>query len=131
MKPIDLTQTAFASLGAHLLDLLAALEGQDIPLIVVGGFGLFLRQEIALASGQDLLYADAPSPRATEDFDVVLKLSLLADVAKMQQLRAALDSLGYRVVENAKEYQFFKPDTVWGAHRDVEGGSAGEGAGSR
>lgn len=120
MNPINLTQTVFAPLGAHLLDLVAVLEGEDIPLILVGGFGLYLRQEVTLASEQPRLYADAPEPRATEDFDIVLKLSLLADVAKMQRLRAALHTLGYAVVESAREYQFVKPDTAWGGHRNVK-----------
>jgi hypothetical protein len=114
MDPINLTQTIFAPLGAHLLDLVAALEGEDIPLILVGGFGLFLRQEVVLASGEPRLYADAPSPRATEDFDIVLKLNLLADVARMQRLRDALEGLDYKVVASAQEYQFVKPDTAGG-----------------
>ena len=120
MNPLDLSATPFAPLSAHLLDLLQALEGHDIPLILVGGFGLFLRRQIVVQRGIQTLYAVIPEPRATEDLDFILKLQLLADVSKMEGLRATIDILGYEVVESAREYQFRKPGTVWGSQRDVK-----------
>jgi hypothetical protein len=120
MTPLDLTTTPFAPLSSHLLDLLHALEGEDIPLILVGGFGLFLRRLLITQLGVPTLYPSVPVPRATEDFDVVLKLHILADVVRMKTLRAAIDGLGYQVVETAQEYQFRKPGTAWGSNRDVK-----------
>lgn len=117
---MNLERSAFAPLAAHLLDLLHALEGQGIPLILAGGFGLFLRRQRILESGVRTLLERTPEARATEDFDVVLRLELLADLPKMIALRQALDALGYEVVQSAQTYQFVKPGTAWGAARDVK-----------
>lgn len=120
MTPLDLSATPFVPLSAHLLDLLQALEGKKVPLILVGGFGLFLRRQLAVQRGSATLYEIIPEPRATEDLDFVLKLQLMADLSKMAALRATLDGLGYEVVESAKEYQFRKPGTVWDSQRNVK-----------
>jgi hypothetical protein len=117
---MNIDRTVNAPLAAHLLDLLDALDGQAIPLILVGGFGLFLRREWLLETRTRTLFERLPESRATEDFDLVLRLELLADLRKMTGLRAALDGLGYRVVENAQIYQFIKPGTAWGNVRDVK-----------
>ena len=120
MPVVDLTATPFAPLGSHLLDLLHALDGHEIPLILVGGFGLFLRQEHLLVTGSKTLYPGVPAARATEDFDALLKLTVLADVPKMLALRDALTALGYEVVTGAERYQFFKPDTAGEGRRNVK-----------
>ncbi len=120
MPAVDLTRTPFAPLGAHLLDLLHALDGHEIPLILVGGFGLFLRQEHLLAMGRETLFPGIPAARATEDFDALLQLTVLADVEKMRTLRDALTTLGYEVVVGAERYQFFKPDTAGAGRRNVK-----------
>jgi hypothetical protein len=117
---MNIDRTVNGPLAAHLLDLLDALDGQDIPLILVGGFGLFLRREWLLETRTKTLFERVPESRATEDFDLVLRLELLADLTKMTGLRAALDALGYRVVKNAQIYQFIKPGTAWGNARDIK-----------
>ena len=66
MPAVDLTRTPFAPLGAYLLDLLHALDGHEIPLILVGGFGLFLRQEHLAAEGTRTLFPGVSPARATE-----------------------------------------------------------------
>ena len=88
---MNIDRTVNGPLAAHLLDLLDALEGQDIPLILVGGFGLFLRREWLLETGTKTLFERVPESRATEDFDLVLRLELLADLMKMTGLRAAFE----------------------------------------
>ncbi|WP_394796896.1 hypothetical protein [Armatimonas sp.] len=120
MAAVDLSRTPFAPLGAHLLDLLHALSGHEIPLILVGGFGLFLRQEHLLVTGSETLFPGVPAARATEDFDALLQLTVLADVEKMRSLRDALTTLGYEVVVGAERYQFFKPDTAGAGRRNVK-----------
>ena len=117
---MNLERTAFAPLAAHLLDLLTALEKEEIPLILIGGFGLFLRRQWLLESQTQTLFERVPASRATEDFDLVLRLELLADLPKMTAFRAALDGLGYQVVQSAQIYQFIKPNTAWGGARDVK-----------
>ncbi|MCA1595879.1 MAG: hypothetical protein LC772_05595, partial [Chloroflexi bacterium] len=120
MITVDLNATPFAPLSAHLLDLLHELEGQDVPLILAGGYSLFLRRLAIEQSGTRTLYASIPPLRATEDFDVVLKLELLADLPKVQSLRRAIDNLQYQVVKGAEKYQFYKPGTGWEGHREVK-----------
>jgi hypothetical protein len=117
---VKLNDTPFAPLVGHLLDVLHELEGQDIPLIIAGGFGLLLRRQWLEAAGTRTLIENIPSARATEDFDVVLRLEVLADTQKLTTLRHALDRLGYKVVIGAEKYQFIKPDTAWGAGRNVK-----------
>lgn len=120
MIRLDLNGKDFAPLTVHLLDLLHELKGQDIPLIVVGGYSLFLRRLIIEQTGVTTLYTAIPPQRATEDFDIVLKLELLADRHRVQALRAAFDHLGYEVVEGAEKYQFRKPGSAWEGYHDVK-----------
>lgn len=120
MPIINLTQTPFNSLGMHLLDLLKELDGYDIPLILVGGFGLFLRRECQLSSGAKTIYSPVPNTRSTEDFDALLKLNVLADVPKMQALRDALSHLNYEVIKGAEKYQFIKLGTEENGRRSVK-----------
>ena len=105
MIPLD--TTPFASLAAHLLDLIRATEGKKIPLILVGGFGMTLRRERVVATKERTLYDSLPSLRTTEDFDLLLQLEALADMNRMSVLRATLDALGYIVVPSAQNFQFF------------------------
>lgn len=120
MPVIDLRDNPFSSMSAHLLDLLHALEGNDVPLILVGGFGLYLRRRFVEAEGSRTLYSPLPETRATEDFDFAIKLELLADSGKMRAQREALNDLGYQVFPKAEEYQFVKPGTGDASHRDVK-----------
>ena len=120
MIKLDLSATPFAPLSAHLMDLLHELDGQNVPLIVVGGYSLFLRRLIVEQTGSRSLYAFIPPVRATEDFDIVLKLELLADPVRVLHLAAAIERLGYDVLKDAARYQFCKPGTAWEGHRDVK-----------
>ena len=117
---MNLSSTPFAPLGAHLLDLIAALEGHDVPLMIAGGFGLFLRRERLAGTNETTLLAEIPPARATEDFDLLLSLDLMADPTRLAALRRAIDVLGYQVRPAAREYQFVKPDSAWGRQRDVK-----------
>lgn len=120
MVRVDLTRTPFAPLGAHLLDLLHALQGAEVPLVLVGGFGLFLRQAYREAAGATILYTEPPPARATEDFDALLTLSVLSDLQRVQRLSAVLERLNYQVVPGAERYQFLKPDTAGAGRRNVK-----------
>jgi hypothetical protein len=117
---MNLEQTPFAPLMPHLFDLLHALEGQGIPLILAGGSGLLLRREWLEASGTPSLITNIPSARATDDFDVILTLEVLADSDKRTRFRQVLDALGYVVVKGAEKYQFIKPGTATAGGRDVK-----------
>jgi hypothetical protein len=88
-----------------LLDLHHSVTREDFKLILAGGFGLYLKQihrqnqhGIRTLIGAELW----PFPRATEDIDVLLPTEMLVDFGQMQALRAALDALGFRPLEEAK-----------------------------
>ena len=94
-----------------LLDLDAALAPES-PLILGGGYGLYLKQQ-HLASRPEirtLLPRTAwPAARTTQDIDLILRAEIVTESASMKVLRDALDALGFQVVETAKYTQFARP----------------------
>jgi hypothetical protein len=117
---LELSATPFAPHCSHLLDLLHALKDSQTLLILVGGFGLFLRRLWVEQSGAKTLYATVPVPRATEDFDIVVQIAALADREKTAAFGTALNRLGYEVIANRENYQFRKPGTATGSYREVK-----------
>ena len=95
-----------------LLDLLSALEGKDFPVILCGGFGLYLKQLYLQSQGesrQALLPADFwPRPRTTEDMDVLVRTEIVADAERFRRLRTVLDDLEYVPIPGAEYMQFVK-----------------------
>ena len=101
-------------LTTTLIDLVRAIGRPDFKLILGGGFGLYLKQlHLQRQSGlQTLLPGDLwPYPRATEDLDVFLPTEVVISLADMQAMRAALDRLDFKPVDEAKFLHFVKP---WG-----------------
>jgi len=103
-------------LKTSLLDLLHELRDQPMPLILGGGYGLFLKQvhllkSLQAATSSVTLIADKlwPDPRATEDLDILLTTEVVIDAARMRPIRAALDRLGYAAIPGAEYMQFAKP----------------------
>lgn len=93
-------------LMASLLDLLYELEGQEIPIIVGGGFGLFLKRRHLIGTGQRTLLDWLPEPRSTNDLDLFLRVEVLADLGRTQLVAEAIRRLGYTAVEEAKYLQW-------------------------
>ncbi|MFH1435348.1 MAG: hypothetical protein ABIJ56_06495 [Pseudomonadota bacterium] len=93
-----------------LLDLLHTIRGQAFPLILGGGYALYLKQ-LRL---QDLGHRTSipnhlwPRPRSTEDLDWFLQTDVVCSVNQMTAIRSALDSLGFSVVKDAKYMHFEK-----------------------
>lgn len=102
------------TLTSALLDLLHELEGTDIKLIVGGGFGIYLKHLELLKTNPRTLLRHWPEPRSTNDLDLFLRTELLTDASKLVPLLKALGKLGYRPVETARYYQFFKPGPLGG-----------------
>lgn len=97
-----------------LIDLARAIGRANFRLTLGGGFGLYLKQlHLQRQPGlQTLLPGELwPYPRATEDLDVFLPTEVVVSLADMQALRAALDRLDFKPVEEAKFLHFLKP---WG-----------------
>jgi hypothetical protein len=95
----------FDRLRATLLDLARALQHDAIPLIIGGGFGLYLKQEHVQQSGARTLL-ELPLPRSTNDIDLFLRLDVLIRLDAMQKVAKALDTLGFQVLENARYFQW-------------------------
>lgn len=93
-------------LTASLLDLLHELEGQEIPIMVGGGFGLFLKRQHLNSTGQQTLFDRLPEPRSTNDLDLFLRVEVLADLNRTRVVVESIRRLGYTVIENAKFYQW-------------------------
>jgi hypothetical protein len=107
-------------LHATLLDLLYMLRDADVPLILGGGYGLYLKQEAVIESDLPRLLALVPPPRATNDLDLFLRTELLADSERLQPLRTALDTLGFTVIASAQNYQFARRFAWNGREWDIK-----------
>ena len=98
-------------LKTSLLDLLFELRNENIPLILGGGYGLYLKQvhlQNTLETPTLIAGELWPVPRATEDLDILLRTEIVLNANRMGPIRAALDRLGYTAVPGAEYMQFVK-----------------------
>ena len=107
-------------LTASLLDLLHALEGQDIPITVGGGFGLYLKRRHLETTRQRTLFDQLPQPRSTNDLDLFLRTEVLVDLERTRQVAAAITQLGFNAVEAAKYLQWQREVIVAGVPQQVK-----------
>lgn len=107
-------------LKTTLLDLLYELRDADVPLLLGGGYGLYLKQEATLAGDAPRLLDLTPPLRATNDLDLFLRTELIADSERLRPLRAALDRLGFTVIPSAQNYQFARKFTLDGIVWDIK-----------
>ena len=107
-------------LKTTLLDLLYELRDVDVPLLLGGGYGLYLKQEAALVTNEPRLLDLTPPLRATNDLDLFLRTELIADSERLRPLRAALDALGFTVIPSAQNYQFARKFTLDGILWDIK-----------
>ncbi len=100
-------------LVSALLELGASLP-RDLILCIGGGLGLYIKQ-IYLRENpriKTLFRLDQlPAARTTEDIDLFLQADVVTSSDRMRPIRAALDELGYQVVDSARYMQFYKD---WG-----------------
>lgn len=92
---------------------------EDIPLIIGGGVGLALRNEIVRSSQAATVRSFHPV-RPTTDLDVFLTTKVITDSSKTELFREIIDDLGYRPVESASYYQFVKRMHPGSPLRDVK-----------
>jgi hypothetical protein len=107
-------------LFANLLDLLRELDGRGVPLMVGGGFGLYLKRTHLVRTGEQTLFSELPDVRATNDIDMFLRAEVLADLTRTREVADAIRRLGYQVVEEAKYLQWRRPVAVGGVEQDVK-----------
>lgn len=100
----------YDALRTSLLDLVYQFDSLKTPVILGGGYGLFLRQ-ILLQESIETTVLDKrswPAPRSTEDLDIFLRMSLVSDVKSMETIASVLKALGYVVIEGSEHWQFKK-----------------------
>jgi len=102
----------------HLAELAKELDTENIPIILGGGMGLYLRQKFL--SRQAARYPFDLLARSTEDLDIFLSSGLIADAGKIDALRHTIDRLGYQVVPNARNFQFKKTVLLYGQGRTIK-----------
>jgi hypothetical protein len=112
--------TIVDQLTANLLDLLFELEGRKIPLMVGGGYGLYLKRRHLAATGARTLLDSLPAERATNDLDMFLRAELLSNLHRTREFRDAILRLGYKPVEEAKFLQWKKKIDVAGVQQEVK-----------
>lgn len=107
-------------LTTNLLDLLFELEGRRIPIMIGGGYGLYLKRRHLAATGERSLLESLPAERATNDLDMFLHADVLSDLARTREVREAILRLGYTPVEEAKFLQWKREVVVAGVPQEVK-----------
>ncbi len=97
----------FDRIRSTLLDLARALRDDDIPLIVGGGFGLYLKQENLQANDASTLLR-LPEPRSTNDIDLFLRVDVLAKLSAAQRIAHILEGMGFRALQQARYFQWLR-----------------------
>lgn len=104
-------ETSTDILVTALLHLSAELPELPVPMLIGGGFGLYLRQRY-LEEEPSLVETIIPGElwapaRATQDVDLLLPVEVVVSLEHMRSIRAALDRLGYEPI--VEYFQFSKP----------------------
>lgn len=94
-------------LGLELIRLTREMARFQIPLIVGGGYGLFLQTKWLLESKEPTRIDPFPSARSTEDLDLFLHAEIVSSDAKFRKIREVLDK-DYEPIKGAEYYQFIK-----------------------
>jgi len=108
------------TLETSLRELLAELDPQTYPLILGGGYGLYLRRTILRRDGTRTLLDHWPEARSANDLDLFLRSELMCDSSRLATLKSALDDLRYEPVKGAEHYQFRKEDPAGFIERRIK-----------
>lgn len=96
----------FDPLNNELAKIAKALQPHDVKLILGGGYGLALKTQQIIDSGE-MTRLEIPPARSTEDLDLFLRLEIITDAEKMEAIRDVLEKFGYKPVA-----EFFQFETV-------------------
>lgn len=108
------------SLRSGLLELLKLLDEKQCPLILGGGYGLFLRREHLQNLGTRTLLNNWPEARSTNDLDLFLHPEVLCDSDRIVLLKQAIGQLGYEPIPGCEYYQFRKDDPEGNIQRGLK-----------
>lgn len=106
-------------LETELYRIAHALQKQNLPLIIAGGYGLLLWQRRVQERDLTTL-RQVPAARSTEDLDLFFSVEVMSEAQNTKTIRSVLDELGYEVVEGRKNYQFARPVSHRGQERSVK-----------
>jgi hypothetical protein len=106
-------------LATSLLDLLYELRDRNIPLLIGGGFGLYLKRDHLMQRGERRLLDRLPVTRSTNDIDLFLMVEVLADLERAQIIAEALAKLDYSALENAKFFQWRRAISFSGVPQEI------------
>ena len=104
---------SMSALVTVLLDLQHQLRDLPRPLLIGGGFGLYLRQRHLedVYPERTLVPSELwPPARTTEDVDLFLPTEIVVSTDHMRSIRKALDHLGYE--STVRHFQFVKHTPV-------------------
>ena len=104
---------SMSALVTALLDLQHQLRDLPRPLLIGGGFGLYLRQRHLedVDPERTLVPSELwPPARTTEDVDLFLPTEIVVSTDHMRSIRKALDHLGYE--STVRHFQFVKHTPV-------------------
>jgi len=105
---------------ASLLDLHSELDSRGIPLMIGGGFGLFLKRRHLTATGERTLLSQLPEPRSTNDLDLFLRADVLASLDRTREVADAIRRLGYGPVKGAEYMQWKRSVLVGDVEQEVK-----------
>jgi hypothetical protein len=92
----------------NLTELAAEFEKHDIPLIVVGGFSIYIKTKF-MNKARSSRYSTIPFARSTKDIDIFLTSELIIDSAKIENIKTILSNLNFEV--KTEYFQFIKKVT--------------------
>ena len=107
-------------LTTSLLDILYELREHNTPLIIGGGFGLFLKRQHLIRHGERTLLDSIPDVRSTNDIDLFLQAEVVASLERARAITAALKRLGYVPLEEAKFFQWKRSVLIAGVAQEVK-----------
>lgn len=91
-------------LNNELVKIAGALDRHDVKLIIGGGYGLVLKTQQIIESGERTRL-EIPPARSTEDIDLFLRLEIITDAEKMKAVRDVLKELGYKPIANFFQFE--------------------------
>ena len=92
-------------MGRELARLGPELRDIGVPMIIAGGYGLFLKQDRVVRTGAQTL-REVPAQRTTQDIDLLLTADVVVDAGRMKAPRQVLDRLGFTVKPGCEYFQF-------------------------
>lgn len=98
-------------LWEEFVPLWEAMRAAHPPVILAGGYGLFLKQRSALERQDELIAVPLArwlsfAPRATKDLDILIGLEVIADEEQLAVIGRALRQCGF--IEKQPRWQFVK-----------------------